>query len=63
MIKLTTGGRFQQVLAIAVMLVIWLTIVTKGYGDITLLLQNEPDDFSRALVKYFLGNMAGGADE
>jgi hypothetical protein len=61
--NVTKRGRLQQVLAIAVMLVIWSVIVSKGYTDISLLLVEEPDDFWRALVKYFLSNMAGGADD
>ena len=62
MIKATKGGRLQQVVAIAVMLVIWAVIVSKGYTDISLLLLHESDDFWRALARYFLGNLAGGAD-
>ena len=38
-------------------------IVTKGFNDISLLVQSEPDDFWRALAKYFLGNLAGGDGE
>lgn len=61
MVKVTKGGRIQQALAILVMLVIWLMIVTKGFSDISVLVQNEPDDLWRALAKYFLNNLAGGA--
>jgi hypothetical protein len=61
--KVTKRGRLQQVLAIAVMLVIWSVIVSKGYTDVSLLLVEEPDDFWRELAKYFLSNLAGGADD
>lgn len=57
MVNVSKGGRLQQVIGIAVMVVIWSMIVTKGYTDISWLLVNEPDDFWRALVKYFLSNM------
>jgi hypothetical protein len=57
------SGRIQQALAIVVMITIWLMITTKGFSDISILLQNEPDDFWRALAKYLLKNLAGGADE
>ena len=63
MVKSTKGGRLQQVIGIAVMLVISLMIVDKGYNDISILLEYERDDFWRALIKYFLSNMAGGAGE
>ena len=63
MVKVSKGGRVQQVLAIAVMLVIWMMIVTKGYTDISLLLVHESDDFWRALIRYFLSNLAGGAGD
>ena len=62
MVKATKGGRLQQVVGIAVMLVIWSMIVSKGYTDISLLLVYESDDFWRALARYFLSNLAGGAD-
>jgi hypothetical protein len=61
--KVSKGRRIQQALAILVMLVIWLMIVTKGFSDIAVLLQSEPDDFWRALAKYFFRNLAGGAGE
>jgi hypothetical protein len=63
MVKVTKTSRLQQVLAIAAMLAIWIMIATKGYGDISPLLETRPEDFWRSLAQYFLDNMAGGAGE
>lgn len=63
MAKITKAGRLLQILAILAMLVIWLMIVSKGFSDISSLMQNEPDDFWRALAKYLLKNLAGGEGE
>jgi hypothetical protein len=57
MVKVSKGRRLQQVLGIAVMIAIWIMIVTKGYTDISWLWVTEADDFWRALAKYFLNNM------
>ena len=61
--KVTKTSRLQQVLGIGVMVAIWIMIVTKGYGDLSILLETRPGDFWRALAQYFLSNMAGGAGE
>jgi hypothetical protein len=35
-------------------------IYYKGFTDILVLIQENPDDFWRALFKYFMANFAGG---
>ena len=63
MVKSAADKRILQALGIGVMLIIWLMIGTKGFSDIADLVHKEPDDFWRALVKYFLSNLAGGEGE
>ncbi len=57
------GKRTLQALGILAMLVIVLVIGSKGFNDISALLDNQAHDFWRALAKYFLSNMAGGGGE
>jgi len=52
--------RFQQAAGIAVMLVIALVIATKGFADVAMFLEEDANDFWRALARYFLDNLAGG---
>jgi hypothetical protein len=50
-----------QVLAIALGLLIYSMIVHKSYTDISALAQKHSGgEFRRALLKYFIGNLAGG---
>jgi hypothetical protein len=35
-------------------------IYYKGFTDIIVVIQENPDDFWRALFKYFMDNLAGG---
>ena len=52
--------RVLQIVAIIIMCFIAVVILDKGATDISLLRQNCPDDFWRALAQYLIGNMAGG---
>ena len=56
-------SRILQVLAIFCMCLMWFMIIDKGLSDLSVLVQEHPDDFWRALAKYLIGNMAEGADD
>ncbi len=60
--QLTTadGKRILQVLAILCICLMLFIIYYKGFTDILVLIQENPDDFWRALFKYFMANFAGG---
>lgn len=60
MIRATRGAKIQQVLGILIMIVIVVVIATKGFTDISVIAREAGDDFWRALIRYFLSNMAGG---
>ena len=57
--QLTTvdGKRILQVLAILCIYLILFIIIYKGFTDISVLIQENPDDFWRALGRYFIGNL------
>ena len=58
-ITTTNGKRILQVLAILFCIILFI-IYYKGFTDILVLIQENPDDFLRALFRYFLDNLAGG---
>lgn len=58
--ELLRSKRIQQAVGIAVMLVIVILIASKGFCDVSMLLEEEPNDFWRALARYLLDNLAGG---
>jgi len=50
-----------QVLAIAAGVLIYSMIIHKGYTDVSALAQKHSGaEFRRALLRYFIGNLAGG---
>ena len=59
-ITTTDGKRILQVLAIVCLCIILLIINYKEFTDILVLIQENPDDFWRALFKYFMDNLVGG---
>ena len=63
MVEATMGVKIRQVLGILVMLVIVIVIAFKGFGDITVIAREEPDDFWLTLTRYFLSNLAGGGGD
>jgi hypothetical protein len=56
----TDGKRILQILAILCICLILVIIYHKGLTDILVLIQENPDDFLRALLRYFMDNLAGG---
>jgi len=56
----TDGKRILQIFAILCICLILLTIYLKGFTDIFDLIQENPDDFLRVLLRYFMDNLAGG---
>jgi hypothetical protein len=56
----TYGKRILQILAILCICLILLAIYLKGCTDIFVLIQENPDDFLRVLLRYFMDNLAGG---
>ena len=59
-ITTTDGKRIMQVLAILCLCIILFIMYYKGFTDILVLIQENPDDFWRALFKDFMDNLAGG---
>jgi hypothetical protein len=59
--QLTTidGMRILQILAILCLCLMLFIICHKGFTDILVLIQENPDDFLRALLRYFMDNLAG----
>ena len=57
---ITDGKRILQVLAILCICILLFILYHKGFTDILVLIQENPDDFLRALFKYFMDNLAGG---
>jgi len=50
-----------QVLGIAAGVLIYSMIIHKGYTDVSALAQKHSGaEFRRALLRYFIGNLAGG---
>jgi len=56
----TDGKRVLQILAIVCICLVLFIIYHKGLTDIVVLIQENPDDFFRALFRYFMDNLAGG---
>jgi hypothetical protein len=52
--------RILQVLAILCLCMMLFIIYHKGFTDILVLIQENPDEFWRALFRYFMSNLAGG---
>ena len=63
MARATGGVKIRQVLGILVMLVIVVVIATKGFGDISVIAREDPEDFWLSLTRYFLSNLAGGGGD
>jgi len=59
-ITTTDGKRILQVLAILCLCIILFIINYKGFTEIIVVIQENPDDFWRALFRYFMDNLAGG---
>ena len=59
-ITTTDGKRILQVLAILCLCIMLFIIYHKGFTDILVLIQENPDDFLSALFRYFMDNLAGG---
>ena len=64
-LKLTPVGpkRILQALAIICICLMLFIIYHKGFADISVVIQENPDDFWRALFRYFMDNLAGGGGE
>jgi hypothetical protein len=56
----TDDKRILQILAILCICLILFIIYHKGFTDILVLIRENPDDFLRALLRYFIDNLAGG---
>ena len=59
-ISTTDPKRILQVLAILCLCIMLFIIYHKGFNDILVLIHENPDEFWRALFRYFMGNLAGG---
>jgi len=57
---MTKGERIQQVSGILFLSLMYFVIIERGFNDISALIQNNPEDFWRALGKYIIGNLARG---
>jgi uncharacterized membrane protein len=59
-ISTTNPKRILQAVAILCLCIILFIIYHKGFTDILVLIQENPDEFWRALFRYFMDNLAGG---
>jgi hypothetical protein len=52
--------RILQIVGILCICLMFSVIIHKGFNDISALIQKNTGDFWRALVRYFISNLAGG---
>ena len=52
-------GRLPQLLAIVIFCGVYAIILHKLYIDISLIAERHPENFGRAVLEYFISNMAG----
>jgi hypothetical protein len=57
--KATKAQKILQLLGALGLCLIYSVLIHKGYKDISTLLENHPDDFLRALGRYFIHNLVG----
>ncbi len=50
-------GRIPQLVALVLLCGMFVTIFHKLYVDIALIAEQHPNDFGKAVIRYFLGNM------
>ena len=58
-LAIVDARQLLQITAIICLVIIMSMIFYKGYSDISVLIEENPDDFWRDLCEYLINNLAG----